>query len=127
MKKRKHVSITDTNMIVSLYKCDECPFTTAVSEDLRAHKEEHKKITPPSNKSESVFMHSCITCPLKTDDYEELRLHIDSEHRNSTTFRCKLCPYEAISEIEIDNHNTEVHVAVPKNKCKLCDFNTSEL
>ena len=91
----------------------------------------------PKRRNNSIFKHSpkveevdfeqkfhCNECDYFSLYNENLKLHVDREHRG-IRYPCDLCPYQAGSSKNLNDHQAGKHKIDPRFRCKLCDFCTN--
>lgn len=93
------------------FLCDECGYSAAHSQTLRAHKLSHKGM---------LWKCSVMGCNHTTRRKENLNIHI-ATHRKETPFVCEVCGHRFSQSKNLKRH-AQLHISRNLYKCNMCSF-----
>ncbi|CAB3257384.1 unnamed protein product [Arctia plantaginis] len=113
----QHGETTDKEKELSVYTCEQCPYTSYYKCNLNSHKRKHKL--------EKEF--KCDHCPYTTAYRHNFVKHSKVHNKtDSHRYKCDKCPFVTKFEGHITRHLAKIHneVSDKANRCDLCDFST---
>ena len=95
-------------------KCDQCPYETSVTSQLRKHID---------GVHEKIKSHFCKECGYATTRKTNLDYHMASVHNiGKKKFKCEQCSHRSIAKAHLRQHIKRVHETIKIKDCKDCGY-----
>ena len=100
----------------SIFKCEECNFTTSSEQGLKTHtKRKHIK----TSKQPKNYPTNCEFCDIEVKSKLEMKLHLKTHSYKPVNYECAECDFLGTTEPTMDVHNGKQHSE--NIECGLCD------